>query len=151
MVLYMGCWVWSTFICMYIFVYSKPVSLYSVLWRMFSSISGLYQKYTIPSLSCGYENQKCFQMLPFVVVVFGVFKATPVVHGSSQARGRIGAAAASLCHGHSNTWSEPRLQQCWIFNPLSEARHWTHILMDSCQFLTCWATMGVSRCCHMIP
>ena len=31
-------------------------------------------------------------------------------YGSSQARGRIGAAAASLCHGHSNMGSEPHLR-----------------------------------------
>ena len=34
-----------------------------------------------------------------------VFRATPVAYGSSQARGRIGAAAASLCHSHSSVGS----------------------------------------------
>ena len=37
------------------------------------------------------------------------FGATPAAYGSSQARGGIGATAACLCHGHSNTGSEPRL------------------------------------------
>ena len=35
--------------------------------------------------------------------------AAPVVYGSSQARGRIGAAAASLPHSHINVGSEPHL------------------------------------------
>ena len=39
-----------------------------------------------------------------------VFRATPVAHGSSQARGPIGAAAAGLYHNHSNLGSELRLQ-----------------------------------------
>ena len=40
---------------------------------------------------------------------FFFFKVTPAAHGSSQARGQIRAAAAGLCHGHSNTRSEPPL------------------------------------------
>ena len=34
------------------------------------------------------------------------FRATPAAYGGSQARGRIGAIAASLCHSHSNKESE---------------------------------------------
>ena len=41
---------------------------------------------------------------------FLLFRAVPVAYGGSQARGRIGAAAASLYYSHSNTRSEPRLQ-----------------------------------------
>ena len=37
-------------------------------------------------------------------------KATGAAYGSSQARGQIGAAAASLHHSHSNTRSELHLQ-----------------------------------------
>ena len=43
--------------------------------------------------------------LPF----FLLFRATPKACGGSQARGRIGATAAGLCHGHNNTGSEPHL------------------------------------------
>jgi len=32
-----------------------------------------------------------------------LFMAAPAAYGSSQARGQIGAAAAGLCHSHSNT------------------------------------------------
>ena len=35
-----------------------------------------------------------------------LFRAAPVAHGGSQARGRIGATAASLHHSHSNVASE---------------------------------------------
>ena len=48
-------------------------------------------------------------------------RAAPIAHGSSQARGRIRDAAASL---HHSSW------QHWILNPPSEARDRTLILMD---------------------
>ena len=37
-------------------------------------------------------------------------RAALMAYGGSQARGLIGAIAAGLCQGHSNTRSEPRLQ-----------------------------------------
>ena len=40
---------------------------------------------------------------------FCLFTATPAAYGGSQARGLIGATAAGLYHGHSNTGSEPCL------------------------------------------
>ena len=40
---------------------------------------------------------------------FLFFKAASVAYGSSWARGRIRAAAANLCHSHSNTGSKPHL------------------------------------------
>ena len=45
----------------------------------------------------------------FGLFVFCLFRAAPAAHGSSQSRGQIGAAAASLLHSHSNTKSEPHL------------------------------------------
>ena len=42
-----------------------------------------------------------------------LFRATPEAYGSSQARGQIGATAASL---HHSAWRP------WILNPMSEAR-----------------------------
>ena len=42
---------------------------------------------------------------------FFVFsRVTPAAHGGSQARGHIGAVAASLRQSHSNVGSEPRLR-----------------------------------------
>ena len=57
----------------------------------------------------------CFVLFCFLLLVFclfGLFRAAPEAYGGSQARGRIGAVAASLqhSHSHSNTRSEPRLQ-----------------------------------------
>ena len=37
------------------------------------------------------------------------------------------------------------LWECWIPNPLSEARDWTHILLDTIWVHFRWATMGTSR------
>ena len=74
-----------------------------------------------------------FKNFTFLLIFF---RTTPTAYGISQARGQIGAAAASLHHSHSNTKSElclqsaPQPQQHRILNPLSEARDWTHILMD---------------------
>ena len=36
--------------------------------------------------------------------------AAPKAYGGSQARGQIGAVAASLYHSHSNIGSKPRLR-----------------------------------------
>ena len=68
-----------------------------------------------------------------------IFRAAPVAHGSSQARGLIGATAAGICHSNSNVRSEPYRdmhhisQQCWILNLLSEVRDQTHVLLDKSQ------------------
>ena len=48
--------------------------------------------------------------LPSQVLGFFLFRAAPVAHGGSQARGWIGAAAACLHHSHSNMSSERRLR-----------------------------------------
>ena len=41
--------------------------------------------------------------------IFIFFRSTPTAYGGSQARGGIGATAASLYHSHSNAGSEPHL------------------------------------------
>ena len=75
-----------------------------------------------------------------------------VAYGSSQARGHIGAAAASLCHSYNNARSKPcqilhhSSWQCQIFNPLSEARDQTCILMGTSRVCNPpSATMGTPR------
>ena len=55
---------------------------------------------------------------------FFYFMATSVEYGSSQARGRIGAASAGPHHSHSNAGPKPHQ----ILNPLNKARDQTHIL-----------------------
>ena len=47
-------------------------------------------------------------ILPFFFFL-NLFRAIPMAYGGSQARGRIGAVAASLCHSHSNAGSKPLL------------------------------------------
>ena len=67
----------------------------------------------------------------FCVVLFcSLFRATPVAYGSYQARGRIGAAAASLQHSHSNAGSELCLQ------PTPQAH-------SNARSLTQWARPGI--------
>ena len=46
----------------------------------------------------------------FVVVVVAFPRVALSAYGGSQARGRIGAVAASLRQSHSNVGSEPHLQ-----------------------------------------
>ena len=65
------------------------------------------------------------------VFAFLLFRATPEAYGNSQARVQIVAATATatqilspVCDQHRSPW------QCWIPNPLSEARDRTSILMD---------------------
>ena len=70
------------------------------------------------------------------IIFFFSFRATPRAHGSSQARGRIRAAATGL---HHRSW------QCWILNPLNGATDWTHVLTDPHWVCFCRATTGT--CC----
>ena len=41
-----------------------------------------------------------------VLFYFCLFRAAPTAYGISQVRGRLGAAAAGLCHSHSNARSK---------------------------------------------
>ena len=61
-----------------------------------------------------------------------LFRATPAAYGGSQARGRVGAVAAGLCH--SNKGSEPHLRP----TPLNEVRDRTCVLMDASQIRFRW-------------
>ena len=64
--------------------------------------------------------------------VFCLLRATPVAYGASQARRRVEAVAMTtatwylshVCNLHHSSW------QCWILNPLSEARDRTRVLTD---------------------
>ena len=74
--------------------------------------------------------------------LFFFFRVTSVAYGSSQARGRIGAAAASLCLSHSHTrsepclWPTPQLIAMPVLNLPSKARDQTGILMDTSRLLS---------------
>ena len=77
----------------------------------------------------------------FFSLFFLLFRTSPAAYSSSQARGWISAAAASLHHSHSNGWFVVHRDlhcnsgQHQIFNPLSKARDRTHSLMDTSQVL----------------
>ena len=77
----------------------------------------------------------------FFFGLFAISWAVPAAYGGSQARGRMGAVAASLHHSHSNVGSESDLyhssRQCQILNPLSKARDQTCLLTDTSQVLNC--------------
>ena len=94
-----------------------------------------------------------FHFFKFILFfIFLLFRAAPMAHGGSQARGPIRAVATSLCHSHSNARSEPRLQPTpqlmatpRILNPLSEARDRTCNLMVPRRIRFCWAMMGTPQ------
>ena len=83
----------------------------------------------------------------FVILLLLLFRATPRAYGSFQAGGQNGATAAG--HSHSNMGSEQRLQPMpqlmaiGILNPLSKARDWTGVFMDTSQVHYHWATTGI--------
>ena len=83
-----------------------------------------------------------------IIYLFLPFRAAAAAHGSSQARGPIGATAAGLGHSHSNAGSKPRLQPTPHLmatpdpDPLSEAQDRTHILMYSSHIHFCCTTKG---------
>ena len=49
--------------------------------------------------------EKAGRQVCLFVCLFVFFRAVPAVYGGSQASGRIGAVAASLCQNHGNTRS----------------------------------------------
>ena len=49
-------------------------------------------------------------ILFYLFCLFAISRVAPMAYGGSQARGQIGATAASLCQSHSNTGFEPYLQ-----------------------------------------
>ena len=79
----------------------------------------------------------------FFFFVFLSIWATPMAYGGSQARGRIRAVAARLCHNYSNARFEPHSSwQRPILNPLSKARDRTHNLRVPSQIRFHCATRG---------
>ena len=49
-------------------------------------------------------------VITLFIYLFSLWGATPAAYGSSQGRGRMGAAAASLHHSHSNARTKLHLQ-----------------------------------------
>ena len=69
-----------------------------------SILRGIVKIYNIPMYLLKYN------IYLFIHLFILLFRATPMAYGSSQARGQIGATAASLRHSHSNARSQLHLQ-----------------------------------------
>ena len=91
------------------------------------------------SRSCHHGSQ-VWEKVYFSFTFFLFLGAAPTTYGSSWARGWNRAVAATLLHSHSHSHSQRSkphpdlhcsLWQCWILNPMSEARDGTRILMDT--------------------
>ena len=109
---------------------STPLTIKSIwlnfnkCWLVFTN--GFHEwKVTLDQLLFKRASQCPFNFFFF----FCFFRASPTAYGHSQAKGWLGAAAASLHHSHSNAGSELHLhdlrhssRQCQVPNPLSEAR-----------------------------
>ena len=98
-----------------------------------------------------------FHQKYFLSFFFLLFRATTAAFGSSQARGQIGAAAASPHHwgcadaspcnwgSELHLWLHHSSQQCQILDPLKEARDQTHMLMDTSRVCYHWTTTGTPK------
>ena len=81
-------------------------------------------------------------------LTFFFFRATLATYGSSQARGRIGAATAGLHHSHISSGSEPRLQLHHNSDNARSLFHWVGPGMERASswilagFITYWAPTG---------
>ena len=91
-------------------------------------------------------------LLLSMTCLFLLFRATPEANGSSQARGWIGGNSCRPTpqpqqfrdpSRDCNLYHSTRQHQ--IPDPLSQARGWTPILMDSSQIHLCWATEGTPQ------
>ena len=91
---------------------------------------------------------ECVHASVCVCVFLFLFRSAHAAYGSSQARSWIWAAGAGL---HCSRWIcelNCSLQQCWILNPLSKARGWTHIVMDTSPVvLNPLSTTGTPHAC----
>ena len=81
------------------------------------SCQGTWYRMAGTALACGGHIERYYIYKHFIIFFyfyfFGLlsffFRAIPVAYGGSQAKGQIGATAASLHHSHSNARSKPRL------------------------------------------
>ena len=69
------------------------------------SLNWLCQFGHLIHVGCSFQK-----IIIIITIIILLFRATPAAYGSSQARGLIGVAAASLHHSHSHTRSETSLR-----------------------------------------
>ena len=73
-------------------------------------IWGYYELMLLRTTASNSLDRCCLFFLSFLFCLFLPFLGLlPTAYGGSQARGRIGATVAGLCHSCSNTKSEPHL------------------------------------------
>ena len=93
---------------------------------------------------CPKEDQDLRFMVGLsLLLLFFLFRAAPAAYGSFQVRSQIEASAATLHPSHTPPYTPPQMDprcicdlycnswQHQIFNPLSDARDRTLVLMDS--------------------
>ena len=136
---------------------------YSKTWetKAFSNI-GLENLYTMANTRCwpGYrshlfsfaagQNFNTYQFFFFKFLLFFIclFRAIPrpvdVPRLGVESELQLPAyATATATQDPSHVWDLHRgSQQCWVPNPLSEARDWTRVLKDTNQAPYCWAMTG---------
>ena len=103
--------------------YFKPLRKH--LWHCRCSFNVII----IETVNDHYPKETCYWLISLFFNNF--FRATHVAHGSSQARGQIGAAAASLLCSHSNTVSKPWLWPTPQFTGNARSlTHWTRSGME---------------------
>ena len=69
--------------------------------------SGLSKKWF--ATNAAYSQKKTIYSILFFIFLLLLFRTAPEAYGGSQARGQIGAVAASLRHSHNNAGSKPHL------------------------------------------
>ena len=74
---------------------------------------------------CHMEVARLLVELELVLPAYAIAIATPDL--------------SPLCHVHYSSWPH------WILNPLSKARDWTCVLMDTSQIRFHWATTGTPQ------
>ena len=90
-------------------------------------------------------------VFPFLFFFSCFFKVLPEAYGSSQARGLIGATASAYTTATTTAMPDSSRvcdvyhssQQRRIPDPLSEARDWTRILVDTSWICFCCSRMGI--------
>ena len=103
-----------------VFVISRSLFLFPLGRRsgfcVLVALSHLHQKVPVWEMTCrgyftiygGFLQRKMFflSLSVFIFIFLAFFRAAPAAYGGSQARGRIGTAAAGLYHSQSNERSE---------------------------------------------
>ena len=149
------------FQCSYVYLmffnFSIIISLRALVWIFFIHpctktlilTSAVFNLFLDPYIETYFQQSLLIQLFIYLLF-FCLCRVAAMAYGDSQARGLIGATAANLCQSHRmpdqshvcNLHHSSR--QCWILNPLSEARDRTCNLTVPSQICFCCAMTGTS-------